>query len=63
MVEMAILGAVVSMQKELNSTVQWLSFLKNVQGGKLFIYLEGCFALDPSISSCYVVLGFPSVLF
>ena len=42
MIEMAILGTVVGVQKKMNGTVRWLSFPRNVGGGALFIYLEGC---------------------
>jgi len=33
LVEMALLGAVIGVQKEMDGTVQWLSFLRNVGGG------------------------------
>jgi len=32
LVEMAILGAVIGIQREMNGTVQWLFFLSNVEG-------------------------------
>jgi hypothetical protein len=42
---------------------RWLSCLRNVDGGRLFIYLEGCFVPDPSFLSVYVGPDFPSMLF
>ena len=63
MVEMVIFGTIVSVQREMNGTVWWLSFLRNVGVGRLFIFLEGCFVPDPSISSLFVVPDFPSMLF
>jgi hypothetical protein len=38
---MAIFRAVASVQKQMNSTVQCLSLLNNLDGGMLYIYLEG----------------------
>jgi len=64
MVEMAKWGAAVSVQRQMDHTIQWLSFLRNVGGGEeLYIFLEGCFMPDPSFSSSYVVLDFPSMFF
>jgi len=37
MVEMAILGAVVSTLREMHGMVWWLSFLRNVGGDALYI--------------------------
>jgi len=60
---MVILGAVVGVQKEMNVIVRWLSFFRNIGGGELFIYLEGCSVPDPSFSSLYVVPSVPSMFF
>jgi hypothetical protein len=60
---MPIMGTVVGVQKELNVIVRWLSIFSNIGGGELIIYLEGCLVPDPSVSSLYVVPGFPSMLF
>jgi len=63
MVELATLGTVIGVQREMNGTVQWLSFLTNVGGESSVLYLEGCFGPDPSFSSLYVVPDFPSMHF
>lgn len=56
---MATLGVVVSLQKEMSSTVRWLTVLINVEGGDRFIYQVPI----ASICSMYVVSRFPSMHF
>jgi len=46
----------------MNGTERWLSFLENLGGGELLIYLEGCLVPDLSFSSLYVIHGLPSML-
>jgi len=45
LVEMAILGSVISVQREVNGTVQWLSFRRNIGGGSSLYTWRGAWCL------------------
>jgi hypothetical protein len=63
MVEMAILGTVVSVQMEMNSTNGGCLSLGTKMGRRLVIYPAGCFVPDASVSRLYVVPDISSMLF
>ena len=63
MVEMAIIGAVISVQREMNRTDSGSFFFEIWRWGELIIYMEGCLVPDPSVSSLYVASSFPIILF
>ena len=57
------LGTVVHVQREMNSTMQYLSFVRNMGGGELCMDMEGYLVPIPSSSSLCVVPTFRSMLF
>jgi len=51
MVEMAILGGILSVQRDMNGTDSGCLSVGTYRGGELFLYMEGYFVPDPSFSS------------